>query len=100
MSNPLAFQQTQLGNYNWSDDFVGNVYAELKLLKDFTFKSTLNGKLSYWGNQSFTPLFYLSPTYSNTNKNSLYRETQRKFEWSTENTLNYHKKLGKHTLML
>ena len=97
MSNPLAFQQTQLGNYNWSDDFVGNVYAELKLLKDFTFKSTLNGKLSYWGNQSFTPLFYLSPTYSNTNKNSLYRETQRKFEWSTENTLNYHKKLGKHT---
>ncbi|AMR42045.1 SusC/RagA family TonB-linked outer membrane protein [Elizabethkingia anophelis] len=97
MSNPLAFQQTQLGNYNWSDDFVGNVYAELKLLKDFTFRSTLNGKLSYWGNQSFTPLFYLSPTYSNTNKNSLYRETQRKFEWSTENTLNYHKKLGKHT---
>ncbi|MDV4001028.1 SusC/RagA family TonB-linked outer membrane protein, partial [Elizabethkingia anophelis] len=52
MSNPLAFQQTQLGNYNWSDDFVGNVYAELKLLKDFTFRSTLNGKLSYWGSQS------------------------------------------------
>ena len=48
MSNPLAFKQTQLGNYNWSDDFVGNVYAELKLLKDFTFRSTLNGKLSYW----------------------------------------------------
>ena len=68
MSNPLAFKQTQLGNYNWSDDFVGNVYAELKLLKDFTFRSTLNGKLSYWGSQSFTPLFYLSPTLSNTIK--------------------------------
>ncbi|CAM3364889.1 TonB-dependent receptor [Elizabethkingia occulta] len=97
MSNPLAFKQTQLGNYNWSDDFVGNVYAELKLLKDFTFRSTLNGKLSYWGSQSFTPLFYLSPTLSNTIKNNFYRETQRKFEWSTENTLMYRKKLGKHS---
>nr|WP_199161998.1 TonB-dependent receptor [Elizabethkingia sp. ASV34] len=97
MANPLAFQQTQQGNYNWTDDFVGNVFGELKLLKDFKVRSALNGKLSYWGNQSFTPLYYLSPTYSNTGKNNLTRATNRKFEWSMENTINYHKKVGEHT---
>jgi len=98
MSNPLAFRQTQQGNYNWSDDFIANVFAEIKFLDHFTFKSSINGKKAYWGSQSFTPLFYLSPTYSNTNFNSLNRVTQTKLEWSLENTLTYQNKWGKHNL--
>ena len=98
MSNPFAFKQTQLGRGGWSDDFVGNVFGELKFLNDFTFKTTLNGKLSYWGNQGFTPLYYLSPTYSNLGFNSLFRQIEKKFEWSTENTLTYQKKFGSHNL--
>jgi hypothetical protein len=27
MSNPVAYVNTRLGNYNWSDDFIGNVFA-------------------------------------------------------------------------
>lgn len=96
MSNPKAFRYTQLGNSNWSDDFIGSVFGELKLLKTLTFKSSLNGKKAYWGNQSFTPLFYLSPTYSNLVNNSLSRTTQNKFEWSFENTLTYQNKFGDH----
>ena len=38
---------TQKGKYGWADDFVGNVFAELKLAQGLTFKSTLNGKKSY-----------------------------------------------------
>ena len=30
MSNPMAYMQTRLGNYNWSDDFVGNVLVKQK----------------------------------------------------------------------
>lgn len=96
MSNPLAFKYTQLGNRSWSDDFIGNVFAEVKFLNDFTFKSSLNGKKAYWGSQNFTPLFYLNPNYSNLVNNSLNRTTQTKFEWSMENTLNYQKKFGDH----
>ncbi|WP_312076135.1 TonB-dependent receptor [Chryseobacterium sp.] len=98
MTNPLAFKYTQLGNKNWSDDFIGNVFAEIKFLNHFTFKSSLNGKKANWGNQSFTPLYYLSPTYSNINNNSLSRTTQTKFEWSMENTLTYQNKFGDHNL--
>ncbi|KQM21518.1 SusC/RagA family TonB-linked outer membrane protein [Chryseobacterium sp. Leaf201] len=98
MSNPLAFQKTQLGRYNWSDDMVANVFADLKISKDFSFKSSLNGKLSYWGNQGFTPRFYLSPSYKNDTFNSLFRQNEKKFEWSTENTITYQKKFGGHSL--
>lgn len=98
MSNPLAFQQTQLGRYNWGDDFVGNVFADLKFLDHFNFKTTANGKLSYWGQQGFTPLFYLSPSYKNDTFNSLFRQNEKKFEWSTENTLTYQNKFGGHNL--
>ncbi|PJJ66756.1 SusC/RagA family TonB-linked outer membrane protein [Chryseobacterium geocarposphaerae] len=98
MSNPRAFKYTQLGNTNWSDDFIANVFAEVKFLNHFTFKSSLNGKKAYWGSQNFTPLFYLSATYSNLLLNSLSRTTQNKFEWSFENTLNYQNKFGDHNL--
>jgi TonB-linked SusC/RagA family outer membrane protein len=98
MSNPLAFQQTQLGRYNWSDDMVANVFAELKPINHITVKSSLNGKLSYWGNQGFTPKFYLSPSAKNDSFNNLFRETQKKFEWNIENTINYQNKFGLHNL--
>lgn len=100
MSNPLAFKYTQLGNRNWSDDFIGNVFAEVKFLNNFTFKSSLNGKKAYWGSQNFTPLFYLNPNYTNTGNNSLSRTTQTKFEWSMENTLTFQKKFGDHNVNL
>ena len=96
MSNPLAYRHTQKGRYGWSDDFVGNVFAELKLTEGLTYKTTLNGKKSYWGSQGFTPKFYLSPTLGNLVNNNLNRVTQTKFEWSMENTLSYQKRLGDH----
>lgn len=98
MSNPLAFQQTQLGRNRYSDDFIANVFAEAKFLNHFTFKSSINGKLSYWGNQGFSPKFYLSPSFKNDTFNSLFRETQKRFDWNTENTINYQNKFGDHNL--
>lgn len=96
MSNPLAYRYTQQGRNGWSDDFVGNVFADLKLAPGLNFKTTLNGKKSFWGSQGFTPKFYLSSSLSNLVFNSLNRTTQTKFEWSFENTISYQKKWGDH----
>ncbi|WP_312824583.1 TonB-dependent receptor [Epilithonimonas sp.] len=97
MTNPLAFQQVQMGNYRWSDDLIANVFAEIKPIKNITFKSSMNGKLSYWGNQSFTPTNYLSSAAQN-GFNSLFKQTEQKFEWNTENTLTYQNKFGQHSV--
>ena len=97
MTNPLAFQQTQMGRYRWSDDLIANVFAEVKPVKNITFKSSMNGKLSYWGNQAFTPTNYLSSAAQN-GFNSLFKQTEQKFEWNTENTLTYQNKFGLHNV--
>ena len=98
MTNPLAFQQTQLGRYGWSDDFIANVFAEVKLPWNLTLKSTLNGKQAFWGSESFTPLFYLSPTNQNTSFNNLFRQNEKKLEWNVENVLTFAKRWDGHNL--
>ncbi len=96
MTNPIAYAKTRGGQYNWSDDFIGNVFAEVKLMKDLKLRSTLGAKLAYWGGQGFTPLFYLSPTVNNTTLNNLSRIENRAFNWNTENTLTYTKNIKEH----
>jgi TonB-linked SusC/RagA family outer membrane protein len=95
MTNPLAYIQTRLGGYGWSDDVVGNAYLEANIIKGLKFRSTLGGKKSYWGNIGFTPLYFLSSTVS-TNKNSYGKGENRSFNWNIENTLTYSKTIGDH----
>ena len=69
MSNPLAYIQTRLGNYSWSDNFVGNAYLEVEPIKGLKVRSTLGGKLAYWGDESFTPVSYLNSSTINLKNN-------------------------------
>ncbi|WP_066224435.1 SusC/RagA family TonB-linked outer membrane protein [Formosa haliotis] len=95
MSNPLAYAQTRLGNYGWADNFVGNAYVQLELIEGLKLKSTLGGKLAYWGEENFTPVAYLNSTYI-VPVNSLYRSSNKGFGWNIENTLSYTKSIKKH----
>lgn len=99
MSNPVAYQNTRLGNYNWSDDFVGNAFLEFAPIKDFKIRSTVGLKRSFWGDESFTARFFLSPTV-NASQNSLSRNTNETYGWNIENTASYSKTLGDHDFTL
>jgi TonB-dependent starch-binding outer membrane protein SusC len=95
ISNPLAYIQTRLGNYGWADNFVGNAFAEVAPVEGLKIRSTISGKLAYWGNESFTPRAYLS-AMNNATRNNLYRETRRGFGWNIENTASYNRMFGAH----
>ena len=95
MSNPLAYIQTRLGNYNWADNFVGNAYLELEAIKGLKIRSTLGGKLAYWGSESFTPVYYFNSSTINA-KNNLSRSSNRGFGWNIENTISYAKQIEDH----
>ncbi|QDO95510.1 TonB-dependent receptor [Formosa sediminum] len=95
MSNPLAYQQTQMGNYSWADNFVGNAYLEFEPIEGLKFRSTLGGKLAYWGSESYTPVSYLNASLITT-QNNISRSTNKGFGWNIENTLSYEKTLGNH----
>ncbi|MFQ6600883.1 SusC/RagA family TonB-linked outer membrane protein [Flavobacterium sp. C3NV] len=99
MSNPLAYIQTRLGNYGWSDNFVGNAYIEVEAIKGLKFRSTLGGKLAYWGAESFTPVSYLNSATINA-VNNLTRNTNKGFGWNIENTVSYAKQIGDHNFSI
>ena len=99
MTNPVAYVNTRLGNYNWSDDFIGNAFLEITPIKDLKFKSTLGLKRAFWGDESFTPKFFLSNNV-NAVQNSLSRNTNETFAWNLENTLAYTKGIGDHNFTL
>ena len=94
MTNPLAYLQTRLGNYGWSDNFVGNIYVNLELIPGLNVKSTLGGKLSYYGYESFTPVSYLNSS-TITSQNNISRGSNRGFGWNMENTISYLKEFRK-----
>ncbi len=95
MSNPLAFQETVVGNYGWSDDVVANVFLEVTPIEGLVVKSSLSGKMSYWGGEGFTPEYYLQSTSVNT-QNRLSRSRAKGFAWNLENTASYSKAIDKH----
>lgn len=95
MTNPLAYIQTRLGQYNWSDDIVGNAWLEVSPLKGLKLRSSVGVKKAYWGNIGFTPVYLLSSTVS-TNKNSYNKGENKSFNWNVENTITYNKIIGDH----
>jgi len=88
MTNPLAYIQTRLGNYSWSDNIVGNAYLEASPIKGLKLRSTLGGKIAFWGDENFTPIFWLNATNSTTQTN-FRRTNNRRFDYNIENTASY-----------
>ena len=95
MTNPLADIQRSIGNYGWSDDFVGNAYLEFTPIEGLVFKTSVSGKLSYWGDEGFTPEYYLQATSIN-KINRLTRSRSKGFGWNLENTATYAKDINEH----
>ncbi|MBI9040782.1 MAG: TonB-dependent receptor [Lutibacter sp.] len=95
MTNPLAYVSTRLGNYNWSDDFVGNAYLEIAPMEGLKIRSTLGAKLSYWGFEGFTPMYYLNGNNIN-DENSINRTMNKNFGWNNENIISYTKQIEDH----
>jgi TonB-dependent starch-binding outer membrane protein SusC len=102
MTNPLAYIQTRLGAYGWSDDFVGNAFLEANIkagdIGNFKLRSSVGGKLAYWGGQGFTPIFYLSPTVNNIIRNNYNKNNNNSLNWNLENTITYNKVIGNHDI--
>ena len=99
MTNPIADIQRQIGNYGWSDDLVGNAFVEVTPIDGLVFKSSVSGKLSYWGDEGFTPEYYLQATSVNS-QNRLSRSRSKGFGWNLENTLVYNKTINLHDFSL
>lgn len=98
MTNPIAWAKIRKGNYDYSDNLVGNLFVEVEPIKALKFRSSIGGKLSIWGNEGFTPLYFLSNTQSNLINNSFNRSMNRGFDYTFTNTVSYSKIIGDHNI--
>ena len=95
VTNPLAFIKTNQGNYNLSDDIVGNVFVEAEPLKGLKLRSTVGTTLSYNGSENFSPISYLNSNQIS-NKTAFTRSSGKTLNWNLENTVSYRHTVGKH----
>lgn len=76
---------------------TGNVYAELKFLQNFTFKTSIGGDFGQEEVRGYVPKYKASDTQQSTNsKLDIDRIENR--NWIIENTLTYDKKWNDHSL--
>jgi len=77
-------------NSNFAYRGVGNVYADLKFLENFTFRANLGIDLNNTQGKNFVPVFSVSPLQQNPDSD-LSVSVNRSINWLWENTLTYSK---------
>lgn len=97
MTNPLAYIKTQEGNYGWSDAIAGNVFLEVQPINGLKIRSSLGTKLSFWGGESFSPIYFLSATNSSTTT-GYNRSFNKGRDWIWTNTITYSRTFGVHNV--
>ncbi|MEO7043756.1 MAG: SusC/RagA family TonB-linked outer membrane protein, partial [Ferruginibacter sp.] len=96
MSNPLAYIKTHLGNFGWSDNLVGNAYAEIEPIKGLKIRTNVGAKYAFYGSESFNPYYFYNTDNKNIDHNSLYSESDRALNYTWENTASYTHAFGEH----
>jgi TonB-linked SusC/RagA family outer membrane protein len=96
ITNPLAQEQELQGDYNWSHNLIGDAYLEIEPIHGLKIRSEIAGKQSFYGTESFTPLYYLNVNTNNTGQNSQYRSNFQNLEWNWDNTATYTRAFGLH----
>jgi len=94
--NPFIDEALQAGNYNWSHNLVGDVYAQVEPIKGLKFKTEVAAKQAFYGQERFNPLYYATAIKSNQSNTSQYRDSEQNLEWNWDNTLSYSRSIGKH----
>lgn len=107
IQNP-AMELENLYNKNSQLEYrtVGNIYAELTFLKNFTFRATGYGDITNGNTTSYRPILYnylpdqndsvvINAGYNNT---SLNLGEYRRYRWQQDNILTYKRDFGDHGL--
>lgn len=103
VANPVAVMEINKGNSeNYGYRSVGNVYADLKFLKDFSFKITGYGDVGTSYSSNYTPRFDVNNSSSNSShkseRTSFSRSTAEYTKYQVDMILNYAKSVEDHRI--
>jgi TonB-linked SusC/RagA family outer membrane protein len=87
-TNPLGSMYYNNFNENKIDRFVGNIFAEAKFLKNFTYRTSFGVDITDSAYRSFRPVYSLSSNDNNA-ISSVTQSSNKGSGWLFENTLQY-----------
>jgi TonB-linked SusC/RagA family outer membrane protein len=94
LANPAGAISRNFGT-NKHNYLIGNVSADIKFLKDFTFTSRFGYKYNFSFGNGFTPIYFETSNIASGNT-STSRSTNFSTDWTWENQLTYTKKFNKN----
>lgn len=102
VGNPLA-SLAYSNNYNKGFRGVGNIFAEVDFLQNFTFKSSFGIDFLFNKSTNFSPAYTVffpngDPSNQKNTYSSLTKSTTDNLNWLWENTVNFSKDIGKHRI--
>jgi len=92
--NPVANSKSR-GNNVILTNIFGNIYAEIKFLKDFSFKNEVSYTIGNQNNKAYQLGVNVGPRIL---QSKLIDSRQNSYYWALRNYLNYNKTFGKHYL--
>lgn len=95
--NPVATQKLSVNDRTQAGRIFGNVYGEVDILKNLTFRTSYGGEYYYgWSHTYNTPDFYnLEPQYTQA---SYSENSYNGTDWTWTNTFTYNLMKGDHNL--
>ena len=96
MWNPIAFMDEAPKNKNITQQFFGNVYAEITFIKDLVFRTDFGINHRNFRGRMFAPKFFHSAQCKEDNSR-VEQSTNANSSWQWENTLRYKKSFGEHS---
>lgn len=102
VGNPLA-SLAYSNDFNKGFRSVGNFFAEIDFLKNFTFRSSYGIDFLYNKFENFSPAYTIYfPSGQPSNQQNIYSSLNKgntdNFNWLWENTLNFSKELNRHRI--
>jgi len=99
VSNPAAQLEYNSYNRGYGQQFAGNFYGDIFILKDLTFRSSMGFNLVNNRNKSYEPVFEVDNKQRNP-ESRIFAGFYRGVDWQWENTLNYRKEWKNHRIDL
>ena len=97
--NPIGVMDYQRGqNISKSHKVVGNLFAELQIIKDLKVKSSFGVTVDGSSYRNFVPSYDLADGNNKQTYNSTSQNMSLGSSWVFENTISYVKKLGVHNI--
>lgn len=99
VSNPAAQLEYNSYNRGYGQQFTGNFYSDIFLVKNLTVRSSFGYNLVNNRNRSYEPQFFVNDKQQNP-ESRIFAGFYRGVDWQWENTANYRKEWKNHRIDL